>query len=127
MNSYGTISGDITYGYPPNPKVAGALITATNTATNEQFHSYSEADGKYVVPVSDPPGQNTQYYVDIQPLDGSVNGFQITPANISNYIFSNAIYFDYPDEYYNSAESNTDDVTARTAVSVSQQLRKTRE
>jgi uncharacterized protein (TIGR02145 family) len=121
-DSYGTITGDITYGYAPNPKVAGALITATNTSTNEQFHSYSEADGTYVVPVSAPSGQHAQYYIDIQPLDGSVNGFQITPANISNYIFSNAIYFDYPNEYYNSGESSTDDVTARTAVSVSNDL-----
>ncbi len=117
--SYGTISGDITYGYDPNPKVVGAFITATNVSSGDQFHSYSEENGKYVVPVSAPAGSDSHYYIDIQPLDGSVNGFQITPANISNYIFSNTVYFDYPNEFYNSGESNNDDVNAKTAVPVS--------
>jgi uncharacterized protein (TIGR02145 family) len=121
-DSYGTITGDITYGYDPKPKVIGTLVIAFDATTNTPFHSYSEENGKYVVPV--PSTTNTGYYVHIQPLDGSVNGFNITPANISNYIFSNAEYFDYPNEYYNDPDLSDEPPDAQTIVPVTSGLEK---
>jgi uncharacterized protein (TIGR02145 family) len=101
-STFGTISGNIKYGYGPDPNnldpVVGALVTAINTLNGISFHSYSDAVGHYQIPVLS--GSN-QYYIHIQPLDGDVGGYPMTPANISSYIYSNTVYTDYPEEYYN--------------------------
>ena len=122
-STFGTISGNIKYGYGLNP-VAGALVTAINTLNSISFHSYSDADGNYVIPVLS--GSN-QYYIHIQPLDGDVGGYPMTPANISSYIYSNTVYTDYPEEYFDDNESDggdkpdnlTDNETNKYPVSVS--------
>jgi len=49
-NKFGSISGKITNGYNETQPVAGALVLAVNTATKDTIHSYSDADGKYIVP-----------------------------------------------------------------------------
>jgi uncharacterized protein (TIGR02145 family) len=103
-NTYGSISGNITYGYDNSPPVAGALVTATNTATNISVHSYSDASGHYLVPGLIPGSYN----VFIEPLDGDVNGYPLKPGNISLYILSNTIYFDYPGEYFNNPDTKDD-------------------
>lgn len=113
-STYGTITGNIKYGYAPNPMVAGALVTAINPATNVSFDTYSDADGHYVVPVPAP----ANYYIYIQPLDGDVNGYPMTPGNVSNYISSNTVYTDYPNEYYNSNDSNIESEDSKTMVAV---------
>ncbi|MGC1392600.1 MAG: Ig-like domain-containing protein, partial [Bacteroidales bacterium] len=98
-NTYGSISGNITYGYGGQP-VAGALVYAINTATNDSVHAYSDALGNYLV-----PGLiSGSYYIYIEPLDGDVHGYNLRPANISSYIYSNTIYTDYPGEFYNNPD-----------------------
>ena len=101
-NTYGSVSGNILYGYNDKP-VAGALVTATNTATNVPVHSYSDADGIYVVPGLLPG----PYSIYIEPLDGDVNGYPLSPRNISYYIAGNTVYFDYPGEYYSGTDESS--------------------
>lgn len=114
-NTYGSISGNIKYGYNDKP-VAGALVTATNTVTNIPVHSYSGADGVYMVPGLLPG----PYNIYIEPLDGDVNGYPLEPRNISDYIAGNTIYLDYPGEYYSgTSESSIEDTDLITTVQVS--------
>ena len=86
---FGSISGNITFGYDGQP-VAGAFVSAINTATSEAVHAYSGADGNYEVPGLIPGSYN----IFIEPLDGDVNGEELWPGNISEYIGSNTIYLD---------------------------------
>ena len=110
--AYGSISGTITYGYGGQP-VAGALVLAINVATNDTVHTYSDANGYYLV-----PGLAAgNYKVYIEPLDGSIYGLR--PGNISLYLYSNTVYTDYPDEYYNYQDSNNEDNNLFTLVTVS--------
>jgi uncharacterized protein (TIGR02145 family) len=116
-STYGTLSGNITYGYAPYPAVAGALVIAENE-TEMQFHGYSDAEGKFIVPVE----RSGSYTIFIQPLDGDVYGYPMKPGNISSYIYSNTIYTDYPDEYYSGTEGEgleTGDGIDRDSVPVS--------
>jgi len=103
-NNFGSISGHITYGYDDalTEPIAGALVLAINTSTNDTIHSYSDADGNYIV-----PGLPGGYYnVYIEPLDGNVRGRPLSPRNISLYIYCNTTNFDYPGEFY-SGENET--------------------
>jgi uncharacterized protein (TIGR02145 family) len=105
-NSFGSISGNITYGYDGNP-VAGVLVLAINTATRDTVHGYSNADGSYLVPGLRPGSYN----VYIEPLDGSVRNRPLYPRNISLYIYSNTIYTDYPGEFYSGANEKAQETT----------------
>ena len=113
-NNFGSISGKITYGYGETPAepVAGALVLAINTATNDTIHSYSDVEGNYIVPGL-PAGS---YYVYIEPLDGDVRGRPLSPRNISLYIYCITTNFDYPGEFYSGenekAEESGDNVTS---------------
>ncbi len=113
-NNFGSISGKITYGYgeTPDEPVAGALVLAINSATNDTIHSYSDVEGNYIVPGL-PSGS---YYVYIEPLDGDVRGRPLSPRNISLYIYCNTTNFDYPGEFYSgeneTAEESGDNVTS---------------
>ncbi len=98
--TFGSISGNITYGYDGQP-VAGAFVQAILVGTTDTIHSYSDAEGNYLVPGLIPGSYN----IFIEPLDGDVNGEELWPGNISEYIGSNIVYLDYPDEYYSSDES----------------------
>jgi uncharacterized protein (TIGR02145 family) len=102
--AFGSISGNIRYGYIgdatkgyPEP-VAGAIVLAVDPTTDlPVVHAYSDANGNYLIP-GVPPGT---YRVYIMPLNGDVYGRDLTPANISPYIYANTIYTDYPGEFYN--------------------------
>ena len=95
-NTFGSISGNIKYGYDQTQPVAGAIVLAINTATKDTVHSYSDALGNYLV-----PGLKAgSYNVYIEPLDGDVYGRPLTPRNISLYIYTNTVYTDYPAEFY---------------------------
>ena len=115
-STYGSISGNITYGYNGQPPVAGALVYAINTSTKDSVHAYSDASGNYLVPGLIPG----TYYIYIEPLDGNVNGYNLRPGNISPYIYANTIYTDYPGEFYSgTSESSTETTEIKTPVSVS--------
>lgn len=121
-DAYGSISGQVTYGEMPlgtdpesYPPVAGALVLALNkenfvadpSNTSLWFHTYTDAEGKYKLPV-EASSVGTEYYVHIQALDGDVFGFDLRPGNISAYIYINTIYTDYPDEMYNANDGPED-------------------
>jgi len=113
--TYGSISGNITYGYGGQP-VAGAIVYAISTSRQDSVHAYSDASGNYFVPGLIPG----TYYIYIEPLDGNVNGYNLRPGNISPYIYANTIYTDYPGEFYSGLnESSTETTDTKTPVSVS--------
>jgi uncharacterized protein (TIGR02145 family) len=113
--TYGSISGNITYGYGGQP-VAGAIVYAISTSRQDSVHAYSDASGNYFVPGLIPG----TYYIYIEPLDGNVNGYNLRPGNISPYIYANTIYTDYPGEFYSGgSESATETTDTKTTVSVS--------
>ncbi len=114
--TFGSISGHIRYGYGGDP-VAGALVMAIRTSVTpmDTVHAYSDADGNYLVPGL-PSGT---YNVYIQPLDGSVNGFNLRPGNISTYIYCNTVYTDYPDEFLSTDESDAESTDPPLSLNVS--------
>ncbi len=119
-STFGSISGTITYGYSPvgDPQpVAGALIKAVNTDPNIKYsvHSYSNADGTYLVPGLIPG----TYEVFIEPLDGDVGGFNLKPQNISDYLSKHTVYLDYPGEFYNVDDIATEADNSKTSIAVS--------
>jgi uncharacterized protein (TIGR02145 family) len=115
-STFGSISGHISYGYGGYP-VAGTHVMAirTGVANPDTIHSYSDADGNYLVPGL-PAGT---YNIYIQPLDGNVNGFNLRPGNISTYIYCNTIYTDYPGEFLSTNESATETTDPPLSLSVS--------
>ena len=114
-STFGSISGNITYGYDSQP-VAGALVYAINTASNDSVHAYSDAKGDYLVPGLIPGSYN----IYIEPLDGNVNGFALRPGNISSYIYCNTVYTDYPGEFYSgNSESSTETNDNKSTINVS--------
>ncbi len=102
--TFGSISGNIIYGYDEllTEPVAGALVLAINTSTRDTVHAYSDASGHYVVPGLRPG----TYNLYVEPLDGSTNVHKLKPANISSYIYCNTIYTDYPGEFCSDPETN---------------------
>jgi len=114
--SHGMISGRVTYGDlgdvndpSTHPPVAGALVLAIDTDTNEQFHAYTDANGNYTVPIPMESETMDEFWIHIQPLDGDVYGTALKPANISPYIYSHTMYTDFPEEFYDDQESYDDD------------------
>ena len=115
-NTFGSISGNIKYGYIGQPPVAGALVYAINTASKDSVHAYSDALGNYLVPGLIPG----QYNIYIEPLDGDVSGYPLRPGNISSYIYANTLYTDYPGEFYSgNGEVITETNDIMTPVTVS--------
>ena len=119
-STFGSISGKITYGYSPvdDPQpVAGALIKAVNTDPNIKYkvHSYSDADGTYLVPGLIPG----TYDIFIEPLDGDVGGFNLKPQNISDYLVDHTVYTDYPGEFYNLNDASEEADNYKTSIPVS--------
>jgi YVTN family beta-propeller protein len=126
FTSFGFISGRITYGEmgdinnpETHPPVAGALVLAVHTETNEQIHSYSDADGNYLVPIPLDGTGPESYWIYIQPLDGDVFDWNIRPGNISSYIYANTIYTDYINEFYNAGDGPLEDPNQHTEIQVS--------
>ena len=125
-NTFGFISGRITYGEmgdinnpETHPPVAGALVLAVHTETNDQIHSYSDADGNYLIPIPLDGQGSESYWIYIQPLDGDVFDYELWPGNISSYIYANTIYIDYPDEFYNAGDGPLEDPDQYTEIEVS--------
>jgi uncharacterized protein (TIGR02145 family) len=122
-DTYGYISGRVFYGEieipgenpdeVSHPPVAGALVLAIEKEsfeppnTSNWFHTYTDAEGRYKVPVKASEA-GTEYYVHIQPLDGDVFGFDLRPGNISAYLYIHTIYTDYPEERYNENDGPID-------------------
>ena len=113
-STYGSISGNITYGYG-GQAVAGALVYAISTSRQDSVHGYSDASGNYTIPGLLPGSYN----IYIEPLDGDVNGYNLRPANISSYIYSNTVYTDYPGEFYNSSDQANEPDDSKSDVAVS--------
>jgi uncharacterized protein (TIGR02145 family) len=111
--NYGSISGNITYGYGGQP-VAGAIVYAISTSRRDSVHAYSDAQGNYLVPGLIPGS----YYIYIEPLDGNVNGYNLRPGNISPYIYANTIYTDYPGEFYNNPDKADEPNDSKSIVTV---------
>ena len=113
---FGSISGHISYGYDTNESIAGALVLAINTATQDTIHSYSNADGNYFIPGL-PDGT---YSVYIEPLDGDVRNRELWPKNISLYIYCNTTNIDYPGEFYsgtgNEGSAESEDQVATVSI-----------
>jgi len=123
--SLGYISGRVTYGDDPDPEsqpvVAGALVLALGPVidgTQEQFHAYTDANGYYNIPVLLEAGETNNYWVYIQPLDGDVYGTQLTPRNISPYVYAYTVYTDFPNEFYDFGDAATGDPETGTLVPV---------
>ena len=89
--------------------MAGALVLAVNTITQEKFHAYTDANGDYLVPVPANETAPTLYWIQIQPLDGDVFSFDLNPGNISSYIYSNTFFTEYPVEWFDAEEGPDDD------------------
>lgn len=114
-NNFGSISGNIKYGYDDTKPIAGAIVLAINTATRDTVHSYSDVNGNYLV-----PGLSAgSYNVYIEPLDGDVYGRPLYPRNISLYIYCNTTNIDYPGEFYSGTiESAAEAQDVMSAVTV---------
>jgi uncharacterized protein (TIGR02145 family) len=106
-HGFGSVSGNIKYGYDTNQPVAGALVLAINTATKDTVHAYSDASGHYLIPGL----VHGSYNLHIEPLDGNVYGRPLTSRNISIYIYSNTRYTDYPGEYYSGNNESSVEAT----------------
>lgn len=113
--SFGSIEGNIHYGYDVSKPVAGALLLAVNNATNVSYHAYSDEAGHYLIPGL-PPGQ---YKVLIRALNGRVFGYPMSAANVSAYLYAITSITDYPGEWYNQGDAAVEDPNLFTLVSVS--------
>ncbi len=113
MASASRLKGTVTDGETGQP-VPGAIVYAIDAATGDSLASdFTMEDGTFDF-FSLPDGD---YYVAIHPLNGSSRIGYLQAANINAYIRD--IYVDlFVPEYYDAAESNNDDETAMTAVSV---------
>jgi len=126
LPNHGMISGRVTYGDlgdvavpSSHPPVAGALVLAIDTDTQEKFHAYTDADGNYTVPIYMDGTATDEYWIHIQPLDGDVYGTALNPSNISPYIYSHTMYTDFPNEFYDAQESYNDNPDHGEAIPVS--------
>ena len=118
-DDFGYIAGSVVYGdRDDRPAVAGALVLAVDTETLDQVHAYTNADGTFEVPIPLNGEPSNDFWIHIQPLDGDVFGYNLRPGNISPYIFSNTLYTDFPDEFYDEDEGNEDNPKAGKALLV---------
>jgi YVTN family beta-propeller protein len=113
MATASRLKGTVTDGRTGGP-VPGAIVFAIDSSSGDTLCSeYTMEDGTFDF-FSLPDGD---YYVAIHPLDGSSRIGYLQAANVNQYIRD--IYVDlFVPEYYDAAESNSDDETAMTAVTV---------
>jgi YVTN family beta-propeller protein len=105
------IEGTVTSAAGPVP---GAIVFVTSTVTGDTLGcDYTLPDGSY----SFPGLEDGSYYVSIHPLNGTSPIGYIEPANINALVAATAQTVFNP-EWYDAAESNNDDPTARTAVTL---------
>jgi DNA-binding beta-propeller fold protein YncE len=107
------ITGMVTDGQTAAP-VPGAIVFAIATTSGDTVAcDYTLPDGSYTfIGLAD-----GDYYVAIHPLNGTAPIGFIQPGNINALVEATAATVFVP-EYYDAAESNTDDALARTGVAV---------
>jgi YVTN family beta-propeller protein len=115
FTNFGEIAGHVEDGYNPGFPVAGALLLAIHTTSEDSVHAYSDANGNFILPGL----RSGDYTLSLQPLDGSVHGYPMTPANISPYVYAITTITDYTHEFYDDEEGNQDNPELFTAVPVS--------
>lgn len=107
---YGIITGNIQNGADGKP-VIGAHVYALDPATGRKVvGAYSDVAGNYRLPV--PAGT---YYVGIEPLDGDPRG--LDPDRI-NPLIANTLDTGFPEEFYDAAESASENDETPLAVNV---------
>jgi hypothetical protein len=98
-----------------NLPVPGAIVFLINAATNDTTAcDFTLPDGTYTFPGL----ANGNYYVGIHALDGTSSIGFIQPGNINSLVAATAD-INFQPEWYDAAESESDDPTARTQVSIS--------
>jgi YVTN family beta-propeller protein len=108
------LKGTVTDGRTSAP-VPGAIVFATQASTGDTLGcEYTLPDGSFEF-AGLPSGD---YYVSIYPLNGSSRIGYLQPGNINQLVLDHAATLFVP-EYYDAAESATDDPMAKTAVSAS--------
>ena len=107
FSTLGFIEGAVDDGDNPGAPVAGALVIAENASTGELVHAYTDLFGRYRIPGL--PGGD--YKVFVQPLDGNVAGYPITPGHVSAYLKTITTKTDYPNEYFNGGNESSDPAT----------------
>ncbi len=109
------LQGTVTDGWTGEP-VAGAIVFAISTATGDTAAcDYTlPDDGSYHF-LGLPDGT---YHLAIHPLDGSSSVGYLSPGNINSLINATADVLFVP-EYWDSAESSTDDSAAASPLTVS--------
>jgi YVTN family beta-propeller protein len=117
LSTFGSISGQVKDGYSEQfeSPVAGALLLAANETNSDSIHAYSNDEGNYHIPGLVPGN----YKISMQPLDGDVHEKPLLPGHISPYVLGNTRVTDFPHEFYDENESDIDDPSVYTPVSVS--------
>ena len=114
MSNSSRLEGTVTHGQSGDP-MPGAIVLVIDEATNDTTAcDFTMPDGSFTF-VGLPDGD---YYVSIYPLDGTSQIDGMTAGNI-NALLVATTRTDFQPESYDAAESNTDNATDRTAVSVS--------
>ncbi|RJR29141.1 MAG: T9SS C-terminal target domain-containing protein [Candidatus Latescibacterota bacterium] len=107
------LAGTVTDGRTAAP-VPGAIVFAIEAASGDTLGSeYTLLDGSFEF-AGLPAGE---YYVSIYPLNGSSVIGYLQPGNVNQLVLDNAVTLFVP-EWYDAAESATDDPSARAAVTV---------
>lgn len=108
-NIHGTIHNGNT-----NLPVPGAIVFLVDAATNDTTAcDYTLPDGTYTFPGI----ANGNYYVGIHALDGTSSIGFIQPGNINSLVAETA-FTNFGGEWYDNSESESDDPTARSQVSI---------
>jgi YVTN family beta-propeller protein len=98
-----------------NLPVPGAIVFLVDAATNDTTAcDYTLPDGSYTFPGI----ANGNYFVAIHALDGTSSIGFIQPGNI-NALVAETAETNFKPEWYDNAESESDDPDARTQVSIS--------
>ena len=108
------IHGTVTNGKTSGP-LPGAIVYLINAASGDTSAcDYTLPNGTYTFPGI----ANGNYYVAIHALDGTSSIGFIQPGNINELVASTA-FINFKPEWYDAAESATDDPNARTQVTIS--------
>jgi len=108
------IEGSVTDGYTSMP-ISGAVVFAINAASGDTSScDFTLTDGTFQF-VGLPDGD---YYVAVYPLNGTSPIGYLAPENVNDMVFG-TVFSAFSPEYWDGAESTTDDPNAKTAISVS--------
>jgi YVTN family beta-propeller protein len=114
------ISGTVTHGKANTP-VAGAIVFAIDAASGDTATAdYTLPNGSYAFPGL-PDGD---YYIAIHQIDTSAAIGYLMPRYVNALVETTAV-MRFPPEYYDQAESNTDNPENKTAVAITAGLKVT--